>query len=58
MADLTSQNSRYWIGVESASHKNLAIEGGFAMLCHGMAANHFCVKCLQVIGCYITFIDI
>ena len=41
MADLTTQNSRYWIGVESAFHKNLAIEGGFAKLCHGMAAITF-----------------
>ncbi|MED5103359.1 MULTISPECIES: hypothetical protein [Niallia] len=41
MADLTSQNSRYWIGVESASHKNVAIEGGSAKLCHGMAAITF-----------------
>ena len=38
MSNITSQKSRYWIGVVSASHVNLAIEGGFAQLCHGKAA--------------------
>ena len=38
MSNITSQISRYWIGVVSASHVNLAIEGGFAQLCHGKAS--------------------
>lgn len=35
---ITSKNSRYWIGVVSASHVKVAIEGGFAQLCHGKAS--------------------
>lgn len=37
MSTITSQKCRYWIGVVSASHVNLAKEGGFAQLCHGKA---------------------
>ncbi|WP_127549913.1 EVE domain-containing protein [Paenibacillus amylolyticus] len=33
-----NQDSRYWIGVVSASHVNVAVEGGFAQLCHGKSA--------------------
>ncbi|MGF7034115.1 hypothetical protein J2T17_005064 [Paenibacillus mucilaginosus] len=29
--------SRYWIGVVSASHVRRGVEGGFAQLCHGKA---------------------
>ncbi|MEO2202849.1 EVE domain-containing protein [Paenibacillus pabuli] len=38
MVGITSQESRYWIGVVSASHVNAGVEGGFAQLCHGKAA--------------------
>ncbi|WP_335694763.1 EVE domain-containing protein [Neobacillus drentensis] len=32
---LLSEQSRYWIGVVSASHVKLGVLGGFAQLCHG-----------------------
>ncbi len=32
------QNSRYWIGVVSASHVKRGVQGGFTQLCHGKAA--------------------
>ncbi|AWB43458.1 EVE domain-containing protein [Paenibacillus sp. CAA11] len=32
------QQTRYWIGVVSASHVKRGVQGGFAQLCHGKAA--------------------
>ncbi|WP_223070171.1 EVE domain-containing protein [Paenibacillus caui] len=37
-ADVTSEQSRYWIGVVSASHVERGVLGGFAQLCHGKSA--------------------
>ncbi|MCZ8522031.1 MULTISPECIES: EVE domain-containing protein [Paenibacillus] len=34
----TNGQSRYWIGVVSASHVQRGVQGGFAQLCHGKAA--------------------
>ncbi|WP_254551514.1 EVE domain-containing protein [Brevibacillus sp. MS2.2] len=33
--NLKHQQSRYWIGVVSASHVKMGVQGGFAQLCHG-----------------------
>jgi hypothetical protein len=33
-----NDQSRFWIGVVSASHVNLGVQGGFAQLCHGKSA--------------------
>ncbi|WP_433746096.1 EVE domain-containing protein [Paenibacillus amylolyticus] len=38
LKSLETADSRYWIGVVSASHVNVAVEGGFAQLCHGKSA--------------------
>ncbi|MBW5448000.1 EVE domain-containing protein [Cohnella sp. CFH 77786] len=32
------EKTRFWIGVVSASHVRLGVQGGFAQLCHGKAA--------------------
>jgi hypothetical protein len=37
MPNEISQQSRYWIGVVSASHVQRAVQGGFVQLCHGKA---------------------
>ncbi|GIP22130.1 EVE domain-containing protein [Paenibacillus sp. J22TS3] len=31
----TNEQTRYWIGVVSASHVERGVQGGFAQLCHG-----------------------
>jgi len=36
--DEISQQSRFWIGVVSASHVKFGVSGGFAQLCHGKSA--------------------
>ena len=36
--EATSEQSRYWVGVVSASHIKLGVKGGFAQLCHGKSA--------------------
>ncbi|WP_397376151.1 EVE domain-containing protein [Paenibacillus sp. sptzw28] len=38
MTESVSRETRYWIGVVSASHVRLGVQGGFAQLCHGKAA--------------------
>ncbi|WP_183601219.1 EVE domain-containing protein [Paenibacillus phyllosphaerae] len=39
MSNIANQKqSRYWIGVVSASHVQRGVQGGFAQLCHGKAA--------------------
>lgn len=38
MRNTQKQKSRYWIGVVSASHVQIGVQGGFAQLCHGKAA--------------------
>ncbi|MEK3919428.1 MULTISPECIES: EVE domain-containing protein [Paenibacillus] len=38
LKSLEMTDRRYWIGVVSASHVNVAVEGGFAQLCHGKSA--------------------
>jgi hypothetical protein len=37
-AEWINEQSRYWIGVVSASHVRLGVHGGFAQLCHGKSA--------------------
>jgi len=37
--DEISQQSRFWIGVVSASHVKFGVLGGFAQLCHGKSAS-------------------
>ncbi|MFX3632866.1 MAG: EVE domain-containing protein [Candidatus Pristimantibacillus sp.] len=37
--DKISQQSRFWIGVVSASHVKYGVLGGFAQLCHGKSAS-------------------
>ncbi|MCD9022033.1 EVE domain-containing protein [Cohnella silvisoli] len=34
-AERLSEQTRYWVGVVSASHVKLGVQGGFAQLCHG-----------------------
>lgn len=38
LKSLETTDCRYWIGVVSASHVNVAVEGGFAQLYHGKSA--------------------
>ncbi|OAS24333.1 EVE domain-containing protein [Paenibacillus oryzisoli] len=38
LSDIMSVQSRFWIGVVSASHVRRGVLGGFAQLCHGKAA--------------------
>ncbi|MEW9699523.1 EVE domain-containing protein [Paenibacillus sp. SI8] len=33
-----NEQSRYWVGVVSASHVERGVQGGFAQLCHGKSA--------------------
>jgi hypothetical protein len=37
-AEWINEQNRYWIGVVSASHVRLGVQGGFAQLCHGKSA--------------------
>jgi hypothetical protein len=37
-AEDKSEQCRYWVGVVSASHVKLGVQGGFAQLCHGKSA--------------------
>jgi hypothetical protein len=32
------EHRRYWVGVVSASHVKMGVQGGFAQLCHGKSA--------------------
>jgi hypothetical protein len=32
------EHKRYWVGVVSASHVKMGVQGGFAQLCHGKSA--------------------
>ena len=36
--EATNEQSRYWVGVVSASHIKSGVKGGFAQLCHGKSA--------------------
>jgi hypothetical protein len=38
LAETMDAQSRFWIGVVSASHVRLGVQGGFAQLCHGKSA--------------------
>jgi hypothetical protein len=33
------ERRRYWVGVVSASHVKMGVQGGFAQLCHGKSAS-------------------
>jgi hypothetical protein len=37
-AEVKSEQSRYWVGVVSATHIKLGVQGGFAQHCHGKSA--------------------
>ncbi|BBH23467.1 UPF0310 protein YdcG [Paenibacillus baekrokdamisoli] len=36
--ELIHEQRRYWVGVVSASHVRMGVQGGFAQLCHGKSA--------------------
>ena len=37
-AERINERPRFWVGVVSASHVRLGVQGGYAQLCHGKAA--------------------
>lgn len=37
-AERIGESSRFWVGVASASHVRVGVQGGYAQLCHGKGA--------------------